>query len=57
MQIRPERPDDIDAVRSLTTAAFNEMVYSSQTEAAIVEDQLQTCFLLVFRNKVPKACN
>lgn len=37
MQIRPERPEDIDAVRSLTTAAFRDMLYSSQTEAAIVD--------------------
>lgn len=37
MQIRPERPEDIDAIRSLTKAAFRDMPYSSQTEAAIVD--------------------
>ena len=37
MQIRPERPEDIDAIRSLTTAAFKDMLYSSKTEAAIVD--------------------
>ena len=41
MQIRPERPEDVDTIRSLTTAAFKEMPHSSQTEAAIV-DALRT---------------
>jgi Predicted acetyltransferase len=37
VQIRPERSEDFDAIRSLTTAAFKDMLYSSQTEAAIVD--------------------
>jgi len=37
MQIRPERPEDIDTIRNLTAAAFKDMIYSSQTEAAIVD--------------------
>lgn len=37
MQIRPERPEDVDAIRSLTGAAFKEMIHSSQTEAAIID--------------------
>ncbi|MFS2012348.1 GNAT family N-acetyltransferase [Azospirillum sp. CT11-132] len=37
MQIRSERPEDTDAIRSLTTAAFRDMLYSSQTEAMIVD--------------------
>lgn len=37
MQIRPERPEDVDTIRRLTTAAFKEARYSSQTEAAIVD--------------------
>ncbi|WP_445503721.1 GNAT family N-acetyltransferase [Microvirga sp. G4-2] len=37
MQIRPEHPGDIAAIRNLTTAAFKDMRYSSQTEAAIID--------------------
>ena len=37
MQIRPERPEDFEAIGNLTTAAFRDMLYSSQTEAAIVD--------------------
>lgn len=37
MQIRAERPEEVDEIRSLTTAAFRDMLYSSQTEAAIVD--------------------
>lgn len=35
--IRSERPEDADAIRNLTTAAFRHMPFSSQTEAAIVD--------------------
>src|SRR6478609_9630018 len=37
MQIRLECPEDTDTIRSLTTAAFKDMLHSSQTEAAIIE--------------------
>ncbi len=37
MEIRPERVEDVDAIRVLTTAAFRGKEYSSQTEAAIVD--------------------
>lgn len=37
MQIRPERPEDVETIRSLIVAAFREAPHSSQTEAAIVE--------------------
>lgn len=37
VQIRPERPGDVDTIRNLTTAAFKHMPFSSQTEAAIVD--------------------
>ncbi len=37
MEIRPERPEDIDTIRTLTTAAFHPMPYSSGTEAAIID--------------------
>ncbi|KUL95817.1 GCN5 family acetyltransferase [Bosea sp. WAO] len=37
MQIRLECPEDTDTIRSLTAAAFKDMLHSSQTEAAIVE--------------------
>lgn len=37
MQIRPERPGDVDAIRALTTAAFAGARYSSGTEAGIVD--------------------
>lgn len=36
MEIRWERPDDIGAICSITTAAFKEVEHSRQTEAAIV---------------------
>lgn len=37
MHIRQERPEDVDTIRHLTTAAFRDVPYSSQTEAAIVD--------------------
>ncbi len=37
MMIRPEKPADISAIRSLTEAAFVGVEHSSQTEAAIVD--------------------
>jgi putative acetyltransferase len=37
VEIRPERSEDVDAIRTLTTAAFKPMPYSSHTEAAIVD--------------------
>lgn len=37
MDIRPEHPEDIAAIRSITTEAFASMEHSSQTEAAIVD--------------------
>jgi len=37
LQIRPERPGDIDAIRALTTAAFKDAPFSSGTEAGIVD--------------------
>lgn len=37
MQIRSECPEDVATIRSLITAAFKEMAYSSQTEKAIVD--------------------
>jgi len=37
MQIRPERPEDVDTIRRLTAAAFRDMPHSSQTESAIVD--------------------
>lgn len=37
MKIRSERSDDAEAIRNLTTAAFRNAPYSSQTEAAIVD--------------------
>ncbi|MBM6583877.1 GNAT family N-acetyltransferase [Microvirga sp. BT689] len=37
VRIRPERPEDVDTIHNLTTAAFKHMPYSSQTEAAIVD--------------------
>ncbi|WP_201863441.1 GNAT family N-acetyltransferase [Microvirga soli] len=37
MHVRPEGPEDVDTIRSLTTAAFRDVPYSSQTEAAIVD--------------------
>jgi putative acetyltransferase len=37
MQIDPENPEDVDTIRSLITAAFEGLPYSSQTEAAIVD--------------------
>lgn len=35
--IRPETPDDADAIRELTSAAFADAPHSSGTEAAIVD--------------------
>jgi len=37
MEIRPECPEDIEAIRDLITSAFEEAPHSSQTEAAIVD--------------------
>ena len=37
MHIRSEQPGDIAAIRSLTTAAFADLPYSSHTEAAIID--------------------
>ena len=37
MEIRPEHPGDIDAVRNLTTEAFKATAHSSGTEAAIID--------------------
>lgn len=37
MEIRWECPEDVDAIRTLTTAAFKDAPHSSQTEAAIVD--------------------
>ncbi len=37
MEIRPEQPSDIAAIRQITKAAFASMEYSSQTEAEIVD--------------------
>lgn len=37
MEIRPEQPDDLTAIRSLITAAFEHAEHSSGTEAAIVD--------------------
>lgn len=37
MKIRQEEPQDQDAIRTLTTEAFRDAPYSSQTEAAIVD--------------------
>lgn len=37
MQIRDERPEDIEAIRTVTAAAFAGQPYSSQTEARIVD--------------------
>ncbi|MDP9813526.1 putative acetyltransferase [Rhizobium tibeticum] len=37
MEIRPEQPSDITAIRQITKAAFASMEYSSQTEAKIVD--------------------
>ena len=37
MEIRPEQPSDVAAIRQLTKAAFAPMAYSSQTEAEIVD--------------------
>ena len=41
MQIRQERPEDVDAIRAVTAAAFVGMPHSRQTEARIV-DALRT---------------
>ena len=37
MEIRLEQPEDVDAIRTLTTAAFETAPHSSGTEAAIVD--------------------
>lgn len=37
MQIRPEQPGDVDAIRALITASFAGARYRSGTEAAIVD--------------------
>ena len=37
MQIRPERPADVDLIRALTTGAFAGARYSSGAEAGIVD--------------------
>ena len=37
MEIRLERPADIDAIRTLTTAAFQNAPHSNHTEAAIID--------------------
>jgi putative acetyltransferase len=37
MRIRPEQPEDIEAIRQITKAAFAPVEHSSQTEAAIVD--------------------
>lgn len=37
MRIRPEQPEDIEAIRQITKAAFTPVEHSSQTEAAIVD--------------------
>ena len=37
MEIRPERPDDVHAIRTLISAAFRSALHSSGTEAAIVD--------------------
>jgi len=39
--LRAEKPEDIDAIREVTTAAFKNAAHSSGTEAAIV-DALRT---------------
>ena len=37
MKIRPERPADVDAIRLVTTAAFETAPHSNGTEARIIE--------------------
>jgi putative acetyltransferase len=37
MEIRRECPEDVDAIRALTTFAFENAPHSSQTEAAIID--------------------
>jgi putative acetyltransferase len=37
MIIRTEGPGDVAAIRTITTAAFRDMAYSSGTEAAIID--------------------
>lgn len=37
MEIRQERPEDIEGIRQITKAAFEPIEHSSQTEAAIVD--------------------
>jgi predicted N-acetyltransferase YhbS len=37
VEIRSETPEDVDAIRAVTIAAFRDVPHSSQTEAAIVD--------------------
>lgn len=37
MEIRFEQPEDVDAIRTLTTAAFQNAPHSSHNEAAIID--------------------
>ena len=37
MLIRREHPDDVDAIRTVTTSAFDGMQYSSGSEARLVD--------------------
>ncbi len=37
MEIRPEQPQEIEAIRAVTKAAFASVEHSSQTEAAIID--------------------
>ena len=37
IQIRPERPEDVETIHALTVSAFKPMAYSSQTEAKIID--------------------
>ncbi|USG59565.1 N-acetyltransferase [Sneathiella marina] len=37
MELRTERKEDIETIRQLTNAAFKDMPFSNQTEAAIVD--------------------
>ena len=37
MEIRPEHPGDFDAIRAVTTAAFQSAEHSSGTEGAIID--------------------
>ena len=37
MEIRPERPDEVETIRGLTDAAFKGVPHGDETEAAIVD--------------------